>query len=220
MGHFGVHATLRALQNGGKSWPRMSREIALWIAECPTCQKYRLGGKEVVSIPSTIASFQIFEELGVAFIGPLPKYDVGNSYICNCVCSTTHFCELFAVEAVTAVIAVHCLLSVVPRYGCFRRLRSDQGTHFVNEILTEFLRLFEIQHVLTLAERQQANAIVERNGGEVMRHLRAHEGEVMRYLRTIFVMLPLAQRIINKTWKQSIGTSPHQLSSCIGHLRT
>jgi hypothetical protein len=114
------------------------------------------------------------------------------------------------VEAATAVIAAHCLLSVVARYGCFRRLRSDQGTHFVNEILTEFLRLFEIQHVLTLAERPQANAIVERNGGEVMRHLRALVAQ--RDLRTIWsVMLPLAQRIINKTWKQSIGTSPHQL---------
>jgi hypothetical protein len=210
MGHFGVHATLRSLQENGKSWPRMSRDVAQWIAECPTCQKYRLKGKEVVAIPSPIASFQIFEELGVDFIGPLPKDDVGNSYICNCVCSTTHYCELFAVEAATAVIAAHCLLSVVARYGCFRRVRSDRGTHFVNDVITEFLRLFEIQQVVTLAERPQANAIVERNGGEVMRHLRALVAQ--RDLRSIWsVMLPLSQRIINKTWKQSIGTSPHQL---------
>jgi hypothetical protein len=32
--------------------------------------------------------------------------------------------------------------------------------------------LFEIQQVLTLAERLQANGIVERSGGKVMRHLR------------------------------------------------
>jgi hypothetical protein len=210
MGHFGVHATLRALQSAGKLWSRMSREIAQWIAECPTCQKYRLGGKEVVAIPSPIASFQIFEELGVDFIGPLPKDDVGNSYICNCVCSTTHYCELFAVEAATAVIAAHCLLSVVARYGCFRRVRSDRGTHFVNEIIAEFMRLFEIQQVLTLAERPQANAIVERNGGEVVRHLRALVAQ--RDLRSIWsVMLPLSQRIINKTWKASIMATPHQL---------
>jgi hypothetical protein len=210
MGHFGVHATLRALQSSGKSWYRMSREVAQWIAECPVCQKYRLGGKEVVAISSPIASFQIFEELGVDFIGPLPKDDVGNSYICNCVCSTTHYCELFAVEAATAVIAAHCLLSVVARYGCFRRVRSDRGSHFVNEVIAEFLRLFEIQHVLTLAERPQANAIVERNGGEVTRHLRALVAQ--RDLRAIWsVMLPLSQRIINKTWKQVVGASPHQL---------
>jgi hypothetical protein len=188
----------------------MSRDVVKWIATCALCQKYRLGGKEVLAIPSPIASFQVFEELGVDFIGPLPKDDVGNSYICNCVCMTTHYCELFAVEAATAVIAAHCLLSVVARYGCFRAVRSDRGTHFVNEVIAELLRLFEIQQVLTLAERPQANGVVERNGGEVMRHLRLLVAP--KDLRRLWsVMLPLSQRIINNTWKASIGSTPHQL---------
>lgn len=210
VGHFGLHATLRALQEQGHVWPRMSRDVTGWIASCPLCQKYRLGGKDIVSIPSPIASFQIFEELGIDFIGPLPRDDVGNVYICNCVCLTTRYCELFAVEAATAVIAAHCLLSVVARYGCFRSVRSDRGTHFVNEVIQEFLRLFEIQQVLTLAERPQANAIVERNGAEVMRHLRILVAP--KDLRSIWsVMLPLSQRIINRTWKASIGNTPHRL---------
>lgn len=169
-----------------------------------------MGATDVVTIPSPIATFSIFEEIGVDFIGPLPRDDVGNAYICNFVCMTTRYCELFAVEAATAVIAAHCLLSVVARYGCFRRLRSDRGTHFVNEVITELLRLFEIQSVLTLAERPQANGIVERNGGEVMRHLRCLVSA--KDLRRLWsVMLPLAQRIINNTWKQSIGNTPHRL---------
>jgi hypothetical protein len=99
---------------------------------------------------------------------------------------------------------------VVARYGCFRSVRSDRGTHFVNEIITEFLRLFEIQQVLTLAERPQANAIVERNGAEVMRHLRVLVAP--KDLRSIWsVMLPLSQRIINRTWKAAIGATPHSL---------
>jgi hypothetical protein len=206
----GLHATLRLLQEKDRIWPRMSRDVVKWIAECPMCQKYRLGGKDIVAIPSAIASFQIFEQLGIDFVGPLPRDEVGNAYICNCVCLTTHYCELFAVEAATAVIAAHCLLSVVARYGCFRSVRSDRGTHFVNEIVEEFLRLFEIQQVLTLPERPQANAIVERNGGEVMRHLRMLVAS--KDLRSLWsVVLPLSQRIINKTWKAAIGTSPHQL---------
>jgi hypothetical protein len=188
----------------------MSRDVAGWVATCPLCQKYRLGGKEILAVPSPIATFQVFEELGIDFIGPLPKDDVGNAYICNCVCATTHYCELFAVEAASAVIAAHCLLSVVARYGCFRTVRSDRGSHFVNEVIAEFLRLFEIQHVLTLAERPQANGVVERNGGEVMRHLRMLVAP--KDLRRLWsVMLPLSQRIINNTWKAVIGSSPHQL---------
>jgi hypothetical protein len=163
-----------------------------------------------VVIPSQIASFAIFEEIGIDFIGPLPKDQLDNKYICNLVCSTTHYCELFAVEAATAIIAAHCLLNVVARYGCFRVVRSDRGSHFVNEMIGEFCRLFEIQQVLTLPERPQANAIVERNGGEVMRHLRVMVAA--RDLRGIWsVVLPLVQRIINHTWKQAIATTPHRL---------
>lgn len=84
-------------------------------------------------------------------------------YILNPVCSTTCYCELFAVEAATAIIAAHCLLAAVARYGCFKTIRSDRGSHFVNEVIAELLRLFEIQSVLTLAQRPQANDISERN---------------------------------------------------------
>lgn len=210
VGHRGIHAVLRTLQELGRIWPRMSRDVTSWIAACPECQKFRLAATPVVSIPSPIASFQIFEEIGIDYIGPLPKDQLNNTCICNIVCMTTHYCELFAVEAETAVIAAHCLLSVVARYGCFRSLRSDRGTHFVNEVISEFLRLFEIRQVLTLAERPQANAIVERNGGEVMRHLRVMVAA--RDLRPIWsVVLPLVQRIINNTWKGAINNTPHRL---------
>jgi hypothetical protein len=123
---------------------------------------------------------------------------------------TTHYCELFAVEFNSAVIAAHCLLSVVARYGCFRSVRSDMGTHFVNDVITEFLRLFEISQVLTLAERPQANGIVERSGGEVMKHLRLLVPP-KDLLSLGSVILPLAQRIINNTWKAAVGNTPHRL---------
>jgi hypothetical protein len=209
-GHHGIQRTVMEIQQREFEWPRMSRDVATWIAECAQCQKIRGKDPEVQAVPSPIGAVCIFEELSVDFVGPLPKDEVGNTYILNCVCSTTRYCELFAVEAATAVIAAHCLLSVVARYGCFRSIRTDRGSHFVNEVIEEFLRLFEIQAVLTLAHRPQANAIVERNGGEVMRHLRALVlDKVLRGLWS--VLLPLTMRIINRSYKQSVGTTPHRL---------
>ena len=122
------------------------------------------------------------EEISIDFLGPFPTDDVDNSYICGVICNTSRYCELFAVEAATVIIAAHSLLSVVARYGCFRSVRSDCCAHFVNEIIVEFLRLFEIQSVLTLAYRPQANATVERNGGEVVRHLKAILLDVARFV--------------------------------------
>ena len=209
-GHMGSQETLRRLTAAGTTWRRMSRDVARWISVCAHCQKYRAGPLPQVIVTSRIAAYQIFEELGVDFIGPLPKDQLGNSYICNCVCMTTRYVELFAVEAATGGIAAHCLLSVVARYGCFRRIRSDRGTHFVNEVIEEFLRIFEIQHVLTLAERPEANGIVERMGGEEVRHLKALTAA--KDLKQVWsIVLPLSQRIINKTWKASIRNCPHNL---------
>lgn len=172
-GHHGVLRTVEELRRLEREWPRMTRDVTRWIAEYPQYQKIRAREPEAAAILSPIGAFLIFEEISVDFVGPLPKDEVGNSYILNAVCSTTRYCELFAVEAATGVIAAHCLLAITARYGCFRRVRSDRGSHFVNEVIEEFLRLFEIQQVLTLAQRPQANALAERNGGEVMRHLRA-----------------------------------------------
>ena len=209
-GHHGVHRTVEALRQMGHDWPRMTRDVTEWIRQCGSCQKIRGRESQIASITAPIGTFCIFEELSVDFIGPLPKDEVGNSYILNCVCSTTRYCELFAVEAATAVIAAHCILSVVCRYGCFRTIRSDQGTHFCNELIEEFLRLFEMRAIVTLAYRPQANGLAERNGGEVMRHLRALVLD--KLLKPLWsVVLPMVMRIINKTFKQSINGIPHAL---------
>ena len=89
-------------------------------------------------------------------------------------------------------------------------MRSDRGSHFVNEVITEFLALLEIQAVLTLAQRPQANTIAERNGSEVTRHLRALLlDKVLRGLWS--VLLQLTMRVINWRYKQSIGNTPHRL---------
>ena len=209
-GHHGVHRTISELEALGIKWARMSRDVARWIAECPECQKIRAAQPILDAMLSPIGAFSIFEELSVDFIGPMPTDELQNSYIFNAVCSTSRYCELFAVEAATAIVAAHCLLAIVARYGCFKVIRSDRGSHFVNEVIEEFLRLFEIQSILTLAQRPQANGIAERNGGEVIRHLKALV--MSKGLRPLWsVMLPLVMMIINRSYKPSIGAVHHRL---------
>lgn len=62
-----LHAVLRCVQTKG-----VTRDCARCIAPCAECQKYWLSGQSVVSIPSPISSFRMFEELGIDFISPLP----------------------------------------------------------------------------------------------------------------------------------------------------
>ena len=210
VGHHGINRTLRLLRQQGHNWRHIARDVTQFIAACAFCQKDRLSQPPAAAVLGQLATYSLFEELSIDFIGPLPVDTLGNCYIFNAECMFSHFAELIPTEAATAVIAAHCLLGIVSRYGCFRRIRSDQGTHFVNQVVQEFLQLFEIQSVLTLAERPQANGMVERQGGEVMRHLRALVFDA-KTKHIWSLLLPLAQRILNSTYRQSIGCTPNSL---------
>ena len=209
-GHNGVHRMCGDLRARGKQWRKMAKDAVIFVKSCDLCEKDRLRSEELHIQLGQLGSFELFQELAIDFIGPFPTDELSNSYIFNAMCTFSDFVELVPTEAATAIVAAHCLLGIVARYGCFRYLRSDRGTHFVNEIITEFLRLFEVQRVLTLPERPQANSMIERNGGEAQRHLRAICFD--KRIRNIWSrVLPLVQRIINRTFKRRIGTVPNRL---------
>ena len=54
------------------------------------------------------------------------------------------------------------LLKHFGRFGAPHQLRSDNGPHFIAEVIREFLYLVGVSHTLTLASSKQENAIVER----------------------------------------------------------
>ena len=89
-------------------------------------------------------------------------------------------------------------------------IRSDRGSHFMNEIVREFLLRTGTPHNLTLAYSKQENAIVERVNKEVNRHLRAFTFDSTN-LEAYKLCLPFVQRIINSSVHSSTGVSPASL---------
>ncbi len=81
--------------------------------------------------------------------------------------------ELYPFSDISALPCARALLSHVCRYGTPMTVRSDRGTQFVNDIISQLLGLLQIEHELSLAYSKEQNAIVERANKEVMRHLTA-----------------------------------------------
>ena len=73
------------------------------MATCAFCQKDRLSLPEAAAVIGHFQAYSLFEKLSVDFIGPLPMDTMGNSYIFNAVCNFSHYAELMAVEAETAI---------------------------------------------------------------------------------------------------------------------
>ncbi len=103
-----------------------------------------------------------FETLNIDTIGPLPKDDLGNIYVLVIIDCFSRFIELYAVPDTSAPPAAKCVLQHLGRYGAPRRIRTDNGSQFVNEMMNELITLVGTEHQLTLAYSSEENAIVER----------------------------------------------------------
>ena len=96
----------------------------------------------------------------------------------------------------TALSAAECLLKHFGRFGAPYQLRSDNGPHFIADLIREFLILIGVKHCLTLAYSKEENAIVERYNKEINRLLRAltyDNSSLTDYKKS----LPFVQRILN-----------------------
>ena len=150
------------------------------------------------------------ELVSIDAIGPFPVDEFGNQYIISMIDCFSIFIELIPCKDTTALIAARCLLQWVGCYGCPSQLRSDNGTQFVNSIITELLYLIGSEHQLITPYSHEENGIIERGNKETLRHLK----NIMfskNVISNFSMFLPLVQRIMNANVHSAIGVSPAQL---------
>jgi hypothetical protein len=210
-GHFGVETTIKHLiRDGFQTWEKMRTHVRSFIQKCPCCQKMSVLKLPIHTSPYTTASYRSMERLNVDTLGPFPTDSEGNNYVIVVIDTFTRFLELYPAKDCKAVEAAKALLIHVGRYGAPYQIRSDNGTQYVNNMITELLRLIGITHETILAYSHEENAIVERANKEVLRHLRTmiYDENVMTEWRKY---LPLIQRIMNSTVHSRTGAAPAQL---------
>ena len=209
-GHHGINRTIRSLYQAGIRWTKMAKDVTTMVSECIVCQKESVRIASTGEVRTSLRQYSLFEEISIDFIGPLPVDALENKYICEVICGFSNYVELFAVEAATAAVAAHVIINIVGRYGAPARIRSDRGTHFVNEVIEELVRTLDMVHIVTPPYRPAANSMIERNGKETGRHLRA--AVLLPDVKERWsVVLPLVSRIVNKTYRDYLGCCPNDL---------
>jgi hypothetical protein len=108
------------------------------------------------------------------------------------------------------------LLRVFCRYGAPQTISSDQGTEFVNDIISELTTLFKCTQRFTIGYRPQSNGIAERANREIIRHLRAIV-LTDRVKKLWSLALPMVQRIMNALKSSATGYAPSTIvyGSCV-----
>src|ERR1044072_9216362 len=59
-------------------------------------------------------------------------------------------------------VAIFIYKEIICRYGSLKVIQSDQGTHFVNQVIEQLTERFRIRHSLSSAYHPQSNGLVER----------------------------------------------------------
>ena len=206
VGHFGLERTLKHFKDVDDIWQFQRQHIRYFIDHCPCCQKMSMLKAPIHAHGFTTSTYTPMECLNIDFIGPFPD----DGYILVIICTFTRWVELYHTTDATALSAAERLLEHFGRYGAPRQIRSDNGPHFIAEVIREFLALVGVEHCLTLAYSKEENAIVERVNKEINRHLRAMTFDNLS-LKNYKKSLPFVQRILNSNYSDRLKISASQL---------
>jgi hypothetical protein len=164
--------------------------------------------------PFTLASYQPMQRICIDTIGPITvndeKDDDIQRYVIVIIDAFSRYVNLYAAKDTTAKAALSALTDWVTTFGCPSEIVSDNGSQFVNELITEFLGATYIERSLIQAYSKEENGIVERANKEVNRHITAMVYDSL--IKKDWVQnLPYVKRIMNSQIHTSIGVSPSQL---------
>src|SRR6185369_3619820 len=168
-GHFGTAKTMGKLKLQ-YYWPKMYDEVKRYIQSCHVCQMQ--GRQQRNNELNPIVPTGPWERVGIDFVGPLPLTSQGNRYIITAVDYFTRWPEARAVPQASAQQAAKFIYEeIICRHGIVDVIHSDQGTHFVNELINQLVRKFDMKHHKITAYHPQANGLVERFNGTLKQTL-------------------------------------------------
>ncbi|KAI7805320.1 putative gypsy retrotransposon integrase-like protein 1-like [Triplophysa rosa] len=168
-GHSGILKTRTAI-NSRFYWLGMSIDIDNWVLECNECQKV---GKPLVA-PQALECIKVsavWELIGIDLTGPLPKTVNDFQYILTITDYFSKWVEAFPLKTKSAAEVGRHICSIIYRHGCPKRILSDQGREFVNQLNNSLCNMLSIERSVTAAYHPQTNGLDEKTNDNIKRAL-------------------------------------------------
>jgi hypothetical protein len=117
----------------------MFKDCANYCRSCQTCQAYARRAFPHTALRPILPT-GAFEKWGLDFVGSLPTTTLKNKYLVVATDYLTKWTEVAVVRHNTKhEVADFFFNQIVCRYGCPLEIVSDQGSHFINEVVQELL---------------------------------------------------------------------------------
>ncbi|MCO5575353.1 hypothetical protein L7F22_029153 [Adiantum nelumboides] len=163
-GHFSSEFTARKVLQSDYWWPTLFKDASLFAKGCDECQRYKTTQQKDRILLHPIKVTQPFEKWVLDFVGPINRAarNTQSWYIIVATDYVTKWAEAKALCKADAITTAKFLFeNIIARFGCPFEIVSDNGTHFINEVIKELTSNFMIFHHKSTSYYPQANGQAE-----------------------------------------------------------
>ena len=155
-GHLGAIAVVNRVKECGYFWPSLMKDATDHVASCASCQRFSI--KRVGFHPlQPIQSDYPMRHVAVDLAGPFVETSRGNIYLLILICLFTKFVFLRALCNKSAETVATVLFYIFCEVEFPMIIQSDNGSEFVNSILSALCSLINVAHRLVTLYNPRAN---------------------------------------------------------------
>ena len=155
-------------------WPGMAAKVDMYVASCGECQAVKAPAEGTrVPLQPLGAETKPNQRCNIDLFGPLKTADGSKKYISVMTDGFSKYAEICAIPDKNAETVAECFFKRwVCRFGCPKRVVSDQGKEYCNKLSKELYRRLGIGHNRTSSLHPQTNSGAESFNREIIRYLK------------------------------------------------
>lgn len=176
-GHSGVKRTIEKIRTYYQ-WKGMSKMIHDFVKNCDSCKRNKIIKHNKQKMCKTTTPLSAFDVVQIDLQGPFLSSFGSNRYILTMVCELTKYLVATPIRDKEAKTVANAIFDgFVTHFGPMKRIVSDLGSEFKNQIFTELTKLMGIQHDFSTAYHHETLGVVEKNHKTFNEYLRTYLNE-------------------------------------------
>lgn len=206
--HKGINETLRKLQQK-YFWQSMRSDVENFIKSCETCNKSKINRKNLdFPLVLTETPNRPFERINI------DTFDFNRHSFLSIIDDFSKFVQVYHIEDKTGSTIKRKLAIYFQHFPIPKRIHSDLGSEFNNNIIKDFCKLYGIKLTFSASDHPQSNASVERFHATLADSLRCFANDHPN--ESLIDAIPLIVNSYNNSRNTSTQYTPQEI--IFGHL--